>query len=107
MNKFTALLAIAGFATAASAQAAVPTWLYGSTVPDSSATQVVVISPSTKDVSLRWGRSVEFMDHGKSFAYEFNGPMTNPGVNLQRLAPAGMIGHPVYAYVVRGFSQNR
>ena len=106
MNKFSALLAIAGLATAVSAQAAVPTWLYGSAVPDASAGKVVAITPGTDNVNVQWGHSVEFMDHGKSFAYEFDGPSTDPRVNLERLAPAGMINHPVYAYV-GGFPKNQ
>ena len=105
MNKLSALLAIAGVAAAVSAQAAVPTWLYGTTVPDSAAGKVVAIGPNTNDVTVQWGHSVEFKDHGKSFAYKFDGPSTDPRVNLERLAPAGMIGHPVYAYV-GGFPRN-
>lgn len=100
MHKFSALLAIAGLATAVSAQAAVPARLLGTTVPDSVASHVVTITPSTDSLNAQWGHSIEFKDHGKSFAYEFDGPHADDArVNLERLAPAGMINHPVYAYV--------
>ncbi|MHB1668331.1 MAG: CzcE family metal-binding protein [Thiomonas sp.] len=105
MNKFSALLAIAGLATAVSAQAAIPTRLFGNTVPDSAASRVVAITPSTDSINAQWGRSIEFKDHGKSFAYEFDGPRADARVNLERVAPAGMINHPVYAYV-GGFPVN-
>ena len=106
MNKFTALLAITACAAAVSANAAVPTWLYGSTASAQSADRVVNIAPNTKDVNVKWGNTVDFKDNGQSFTYKFDGPRTDPSVNLQRLAPAGMVGHPVVAYV-RDFPVNR
>lgn len=100
MHKFSALLAIAGLVTAVSAQAAVPTRLFGTPVPDSVASRVVAITPSTDSINAQWGQSIEFKDHGKSFAYVFDGPHADDArVNLERVAPAGMINHPVYAYV--------
>lgn len=106
MNKFSALLAIAGFATAVSAQAAIPARLLGTPVPDSVASRVVTITPNTDSINAKWGHSIEFKDHGKSFAYEFDGPRADDArVNLERVAPAGMINHPVYAYV-GGFPVN-
>lgn len=99
MKKLSALIAIAALATAVSAQASAPTSLLGNTVPDSTANRVVQISPSTKDLNVKWGQSVEFQSQGKSFTYDFNGPRADARVNLQRVAPAGVINHPVYAYV--------
>lgn len=99
MNKFATLAAIAACAAAVSANAAVPTWLYGTKAPDSTADKVVTLSPNMSNVNVKWGKTVEFRDHGQSFAYTFDGPNTDPSVNLQRLAPEGMIGHPVTAYI--------
>ena len=41
---------------------------------------------------------VRFLANGKEFAFNFDGVDTG-GFNLQRLAPAGVLDHPVTAYV--------
>ncbi|MGA8007818.1 MAG: CzcE family metal-binding protein [Thiomonas sp.] len=105
MNKLPAFLAVAGLAAAVSAHAAIPSWLYGNNVPDSAASRVIQLTPNTDNVNVKWGQSVEFKDHGKSFAFDFNGSRAAARVNLERVAPAGVINHPVYAYV-RGFPEN-
>ena len=106
MSKISVLLTIAGLATAISAQAAIPSSLYGSTVPDSSASRIIQVTPRTSALNVLWGQSVEFIDHGKSFAYDFDGPRADARVNLENVAPTGVIHHPVYAYV-GGFQENQ
>ena len=106
MSKLSALLAIAGLAAAVSAQAAIPKSLYGTTVPDSSASRIIQLTPNTGALNVQWGQSDEFIDHGKSFAYDFDGPRADARVNLEHVAPAGVINHPVYAYV-GGFQENK
>lgn len=106
MHKLPVLFAIAGLATAISAEAAIPRTLDGTPVPDASASRVIQLTPRTAALNVHWGQSVEFIDHGKSFAYDFDGPRADARVNLEHVAPAGLINHPVYAYV-GGFQENR
>ena len=111
MKKVSALLAVAGLAAAVTAQAAIPTLLpvptslYGDTAATAQANRVIEIAPNTTSVNVKWGDTVEFKANGKSFAYTFDGSRVDPSVNLQRLAPAGTVDHPVMVYV-RDFPGN-
>ena len=99
MQKLTAFVAVASLATAISVHAAVPTRLVGDAATPAMATQTVVLTPTTDTVNVDWGQTVDFKLDNQQFAFDFDGVREASRINLQRVAPAGMLDHPVYAYI--------
>ncbi len=97
MNKLHASIALLALA-AAGAHAATRTDLLGDKAPLSAATRTVQVTAKTRHVDVAQGEIVKFEANGKSFAFNFDGPNLK-SFNLQRVAPAGMLDHPVTAYV--------
>ena len=71
---------------------------WGEPVVDSAATKTIVIAPGTLFVNVTGGEVVKFVDGGKSFAWNFEGPYAY-AFELNRGAPPGVLDHRVMAYV--------
>ena len=98
MKKSSLLVAAIGLTSVIAAQAAVPTNLLGDPSSAAEATRTIQISPKTKYVNVTEGEVVKFVANGQEFAFKFDGPSVS-SFNLQRVAPAGALDHPVVAYV--------
>ena len=94
------LLALAGMVAAAAATAADPIKLLGDPATPEQARRTIEISPTTKHVNVTKGDVVRFVGNGASFTWNFNGPAVS-SFELNRVAPAGALDHPVIAYVAR------
>ena len=71
---------------------------WGEPVNDSAATKTIVIKSDTQYVNVVGGEVIKFVDGGKSFAWNFDGPYGYT-FELNRVAPPGMLDHRVMAYV--------
>jgi len=63
--------------------------------------RTIVIEPGTTYVNVDRGDVVRFVVGNQSFAWCFNTPTTISEVNVNDIAPAGMINHVVKAYIKR------
>jgi hypothetical protein len=73
--------------------------LLGSPADVAGAERTIVIRPDTRHVNVVGGQIVRFDVGAKSFAWHF---MLGAGLNtvpLDRVAPPGILDHPVMAYV--------
>jgi hypothetical protein len=91
------LLALALSLSALSAMAAPAASILGQPEPVTAGNRVITITPDTKYVNITGGQTVQFNSGGKSFAWDFNGPIYS--FNLNRVAPPGTLDHTVIAYV--------
>ena len=91
------LLALTLSLSALSAMASPAISLLGQAEPATAANRTITITPDTKYVNVQGGQTVRFDAGGKSFAWNFNGPVYS--FKLNRVAPSGMLDHPVTAYV--------
>ena len=69
------------------------------TAPVSAATRTVTITPETKSVRVKEFETVAFRVNGQVFAVYFDSPNSVQDVDLQRVAPAGVLDHPVTVYI--------
>jgi len=100
MKSLTLLASSLALLGAMSAHAATrPVDLLGAVVPASLATRTVQIGPTTRSVNVSYGETVRFVSEGQTFAFDFNGAADATSFDLQRVAPQGMVGHRVIAYV--------
>lgn len=76
-----------------------PVRLLGDPAPVEAATQTIVIKPETKWVNVTGGDTVKFVVGDKSFAWLFNVATGVRVFDLSRVAPPGVLNHPVDAYV--------
>jgi hypothetical protein len=97
----TALFGVAMSVSAISAMAAIttPVKLLGDAAPAAAAERTITITPNTKYVNVVGGQTVKFDVNGQTFAWSFDGPETVSSFDLNRVAPAGVLDHPVTAYV--------
>jgi hypothetical protein len=96
----TVLLGLAISATAISSMAAVtPVTLLGDAAPVAAADRTIAITPDTKYVNVVGGQTIKFNVNGQAFAWNFDGAPTVSSFDLSRVAPAGVLDHPVIAYV--------
>ena len=121
MNKRSLLLPLVGAIVATNAAAAapqgqfadsahadllaiaqVPTRLLGVLASPAEADRTIIITPDTRYINVKHGDVVAFKANGQEFAIRFNGSDARAAFNLQRLAPAGALDHPVTAYVRPG-----
>ena len=99
MNKIALSMAALGLVASSFVRAEVPTPLLGDVVPAANAQRTIVISASTRWVNVNEGEIVKFVtDNGQSFAFNFDSPSVN-SFDLQRVAPAGALDHPLAVYV--------
>ncbi len=71
--------------------------LFGSAATASMVTRRIVIKPETGYVNVTGGEVIRFDVGGKSFVWNFNG--TRSSFDLGLIAPAGLLGRKVTAYV--------
>ncbi|MEP7102159.1 MAG: CzcE family metal-binding protein [Burkholderiales bacterium] len=71
--------------------------LYGSAATVAMVTRTIVIRPDMGYVNVTGGEVVRFDVGGKSFVWNFNG--TRSSFDLSTIAPAGLLGRKVTAYV--------
>jgi hypothetical protein len=94
------LLGLAISTTAISAMAfTTPVKLLGDAAPVAAAERTIAITPDTKYVNVVGGQTVKFDVNGQAFAWSFDGSQTVSSFDLSRVAPAGVLDHPVIAYV--------
>jgi hypothetical protein len=101
---FASTMAAAGAASQAAA-ADQPLSFLGSAAPNNaSVDQVVEITDATRHVNVTSGSTVRFVAGDRSFTWSFQ-TGTAPVIpfDLARVAPAGLLTHPVTTYV----SENR
>lgn len=100
MFKFSSSLAALVLlgALGAQADAAQPAKLLGDPVGVSQATRTITIGPGTKYVNVAQGEVIKFVANHNEFAFKFDGADI-ASFDLQRIAPAGVLDHPVTVYV--------
>ncbi|SFA71883.1 Heavy-metal resistance protein CzcE [Collimonas sp. OK607] len=91
------LLALALSVSAASSMAASNHSLLGETAAPAATSRVITITPDTKYVNVQGGQAVQFNAGGGTFSWSFNGPAKS--FELNRVAPSGLLDHPVTVYV--------
>ena len=95
-----AIVALTLSFSALSSMAATPDELLGDPVPAAAPAQrTIAITPDTKYVNVEGGQTVRFDVGGQTFAWNFDGSVTVGSFDLNRVAPPGLLDHPVTAYV--------
>ena len=61
--------------------------------------RLVQIGAATRYVNVEGGEIIRFDINGKSFSWNFSGPLTVASFNLMRIAPPGMLDHDVTVYI--------
>lgn len=79
--------------------AAPPLALLGDPAPAAMSSRTIAIQADTKYVNVTGGDTVTFSVDGKSFAWNFDVPMTVTSFDLNRVAPQGLLNHPIRVYV--------
>ncbi|MGB7196603.1 MAG: CzcE family metal-binding protein [Collimonas pratensis] len=92
-----ALLALTLSVSTASSMAADNHSLLGEAATTAATSRVITITPDTKYVNVQGGQSIQFNTGGSTFGWTFNGPAKS--FELNRVAPAGLLDHPVRIYV--------
>ncbi|HEV7914189.1 MAG TPA: CzcE family metal-binding protein [Albitalea sp.] len=87
-------------ASAAAAGAAVPVKLLGDPATSAQAQRTIVITPETRYVNVTEGEVVTFVENGQAFTWDFDSGAIS-SFALNRVAPDGVLDHPVTAYVAR------
>lgn len=75
--------------------------LMGDPAPASAAGQSINITPDTQYVNVEGGTIVKFVVGKQAFAWNFDGQYDNYAFDLKTVAPPGVLGHSVEAYVSR------
>ncbi len=101
MKKLSLVLAVTGLIANVGANAAVPARLLGEQAAPEQAQRTVVITLTTKYVNVTEGDVVKFVANGRPFAWHFDSPPGVSSFELNRVAPAGALDHPVTVYVAR------
>jgi len=76
-----------------------PIELYGSPQPPSPYGRTIVIAPDTRYVNVTGGETVNFVVGSKTFAWNFFVARTVSNLDLNAIAPPGVLDHPVRVYV--------
>jgi hypothetical protein len=76
--------------TFANHPAANPNW--GTPVHEGSADRTIVLDANAKWVNVTGGETIRFVVAGKSFLWRFDTYSTEPAFELNKIAPAGMLG---------------
>lgn len=64
----------------------------GTPVHDGSADRTIVLGADAKWVNVTGGETIRFVVGGKSFSWRFDTYSTSPVFELDKIAPAGMLG---------------
>ncbi len=73
--------------------------LYGSPAAPSAHARTIVIHPDTGYVNVRGGEVIRFVVGDQSFGWNFDVAQTVTTFELNEVAPAGLLDHPVRVYV--------
>lgn len=76
-----------------------PISFLGDPAPAEAATETRVLGPDTRAVNVTGGDTVKFVSGSKEFAWVFNVASNVRAFDLQRIAPPGVLDHPVMVYV--------
>ncbi len=76
-----------------------PVSLLGIAAPANMASKTIVLTPGMTHVNVTGGEVVQFVSGGKTFAWSFDGPLEVSSFDLMRVAPPGVLDHPVMAYI--------
>lgn len=76
-----------------------PDKLLGTPAPIAAAQRTIVIGPTTRHINVEGGEVIRFVVGDKSFGWSFNVGSTVSSFELNRVAPPGVLDHPVAAYV--------
>ncbi len=87
-----------GAGMALSAQAADTPAMLGTPMEAAQAFHTIEIRPDTRWVNVQHRQTVRFVVNGQSFGWRFDG-YADRSVDLQQIAPPGLLDHPVRAYV--------
>lgn len=77
----------------------IPARLLPESTAPSAATRTVTITPDTTSVRVNEFETVAFRVNGQVFAVYFDSPNSVNNVDLRRVAPAGVLDHPVTVYI--------
>jgi len=76
--------------------------LLGDPVPPSAyAPRVVVITPDTSKINITHFDTIKFISGNESFIWCFNGVSTLSEIDLNRVAPPGMLDHIVQVFIAK------
>lgn len=73
--------------------------LYGSPAAPSMHARTIVIHPDTRYVNVRGGEVIRFVVGDQVFVWNFDVAQTVSTFELNEVAPAGLLDHPVQVYV--------
>lgn len=97
-NAFASSVAFVAMACAVPAVLAQSTdFRFGSAIPASQAERTITIDAKTPWANVREGESIRFVAGPSEFGWKFDG--TRSAIELMRIAPAGMLAHPLTVYV--------
>jgi hypothetical protein len=71
----------------------------GDPASPTAATRTIVIKPDTRWVNVTGGETVRFVVGDKTFSWTFNVARNVLSFDLRRIAPPGILDHPVKVYV--------
>jgi hypothetical protein len=78
----------------------------GTKVESPFAGRAVVIGPNTTYVNVTQGDVVKFVVGNTSFVWSFDGPSTQSEMDLNAIAPSGVLDHHVKIYVSKLWTTN-
>ncbi|RZI41493.1 hypothetical protein EGT07_18095 [Herbaspirillum sp. HC18] len=96
---FIQSIAIALLSACAHSSPERPAKLLGDPAPVEAATKTIVLQPGTRWVNVTGGDIVKFVAGDKAFGWAFNVGSSVTSFDLSRVAPPGILNHPVMAYV--------
>jgi hypothetical protein len=76
-----------------------PVSLFGDLVDPAGAVRTIVLTPDTRWVNVEGGQIIRFVVGNQSFGWAFNVSQNVDSFDLARVAPPGLLTHPVIAYV--------
>jgi hypothetical protein len=72
---------------------------FGVLAPANAAARQIPIKPDTKWVEVKQGETVQFIINNDTFSWRFNGDNTMSEIDLNKIAPAGMLNQKVEVYI--------
>jgi len=80
--------------------------MLGTSAEPSVASRTITITPNTNYVNVTSGETIKFVVGDKTFAWRFNGPSRHSEIDLNKIAPAGVLDHTVKVYIRRNPANN-